>query len=420
MNTLTDLRHTLDQHADDVADPTVARTAAVHHRVAVVRRRRRAVGTGALALAVVAGVATAVWPRGSTGAGPAAPIVLGQRAPATIGSLGYTYRTDGHGETFGRSGSVKVSASTKPQLFSWTTDASDSVQVTTPGGDVVHSAKTDFRDFVVIQPGESGKLSVRVPRGRVGLASYALTDAAPAGYTKAGTTYRQEVAGVPLVAARIGDPGQAELRTSFAATGGQVSVQDMCSGLPKGDVVNVSIDHEGRLSGGCDSLGTFDPGAGGGYVMHAGHVGRRVQVRVWASAGYHSTAPLPASSVPALRIGISFYGPVVQRRIAGNFVATIVEHGGHTWRLTSVHPSDGAPIRLPAATRDRVAAMTWRTHGHTVVYFGAGSSKAPEGGSFAGGRAGLPDLWVPAGSPVRAYLHRGNGTFGVALYERVD
>ena len=96
MNTLSDLRRTLDQHAGDVADPAaVARAAAVHHRVAVVRRRRRAVGAGVLALVVAAGVTTAVWPRGSQEPAPAAPVVLGQRAPTTIGSLGYTYRTDG-------------------------------------------------------------------------------------------------------------------------------------------------------------------------------------------------------------------------------------------------------------------------------------------------------------------------------------
>jgi hypothetical protein len=420
MNTLSDLRRTLDQHAGDVADPAaVARAASVHHRVSVVRRRRRALGAGAVALVVAAGVTTATWSRDPQGAPPAAPVVLGQRAPETIGSLGYTYRTDGDGEAFGLRGAIHVSASTKPQLYSWTTDGARQVSVTLPNGDVVHSARVGFHDFAVVNPGESGKLTVRVSRGHVGLASYVLTDAAPAGYTKAGVTYRGTVAGVPLLTARIGDLRQAVLRTSFVAPHGQVSVQDMCVGLPKGDVVNVSINHRGRIGGECDSAGTFDPGSSGSYVMHIGHPGRRVQVRIWASAGFHDTTPLPASSVPSLRMGVAVYGPVSQQPIAGNFVATVVEHGGHTWRLTSVRSSDGAPIRLPAATRDRVAAMAWHTHGSTEVTFGAGSSKAPEGGHFGGG-GGLPDLWVPAGAAVRASLDHGTGTFGVALYERVD
>ena len=55
MNTLSDLRSTLDEHAERVPDgEAVVRTAAVHHRVSVVRRRRRAVGAGALALVVAA------------------------------------------------------------------------------------------------------------------------------------------------------------------------------------------------------------------------------------------------------------------------------------------------------------------------------------------------------------------------------
>jgi hypothetical protein len=422
MNTLSDLRRTLDQHAGDVVDPAaVARSAAVHHRVSVVRRRRGAVGAGALALVVGVGVVTAVWPHHSQGgAAPAAPIVLGQRAPETIGSLGYTYRTDGHGEAFGRTGSIKVSESTKPQLYSWTTEGADTVRVTLPDGDVVHSTETGFHDFAVVAPGDSGKLRVAVTSGQVGLASYALTDAAPAGYTKGGVTYRDQVAGVPLLTARIGDLGQTVVRTSFVSPGGSLSVPDMCSGLPKGDVVNVSINHDGRVVGDCDSLGVFDPGSSGGGMLGVGHEGRRVQMRVWVSAGYRSPAPLPASSLPSFRLGAAVYGPVPQRSVAGNTVPIVVEHGGHTWRLRSVHQSDGAPIRLPAAPYDRIAAMAWSTHGSTEVTFGADSSKSPEGGNFSGGRAGLPDLWAPAGSPVQASLDHGTGRFGVALYERTD
>ena len=84
MNTLTDLRRTLDQHADDVADPTaVVRTAAVHHRVAVARRRRRTVGTGVVAGVLVAVAAVVVWPRVSSDPVPAAPVLLGEKAPTT-------------------------------------------------------------------------------------------------------------------------------------------------------------------------------------------------------------------------------------------------------------------------------------------------------------------------------------------------
>ena len=422
MNTLTDLRRTLDQHAEDVADPaTVARTAAVHHRVAVVRRRRRAAGAGVLAAALVAGVAAVSWPRTGGDALPAAPIVLGKRAPTSIQSLGYSYRTDGHGEAFGRTGTIKVSTSTRPLLVSWTTDNATAVRVTLPDHSVVHSTVSDFRDFTVIPPGEHGDLKVSVARGRVGLATYALTSAPPAGYTSGGLTYRGTVAGAPLLAARIGERGKAVLHVSYVAPRGWVSVHEMCTDLPKGAVINVSLNGDGRIAGtSCDSDGTFDPGTGGEASFPAGKPGRRVHVRMWVSAGYHDATPLPASSIPDLRLGVGVYGPLLQQRVGGYTVPTTVEQGGHTFHLVSWRNSTGRPIDLPAADADRVATMAWHTHGSTEVSFGAGGHSTPEGGNFGGGKAALPGVWIPAGSPVHASLVHGTGTFGVALYERTD
>jgi hypothetical protein len=422
MNTLTDLRRTLDRHADDVADPAaVARTAAVHHRVAVVRRRRRAVGTGALALAVLAGSAAVLVPRLTSDAEPAAPVVLGQKAPTTIGSLGYTYRTDGHGESFTGRGSIKVSASARPRLFSWTTDGAAIVRVTLPDGDVLRSTTQGFGDSVVVGPGDQGRLAVRVSTGHVGLASYTLTGAAPAGYTKAGVTYRATVVGSPLLTARIGEPGQSVLHTSFVAPHGWIGLGVMCSALPEGYVLNVSLNGDGRTSGeSCDSDGSFDPGAHLGAAFPMKHPGESVRVRAWISKGLHDATPLPAGSVPDLRIGVGVYGPLAQQRVGDNLVPAVAERNGHTWTLATRRTSSGAPLRLPAASADRVAEMAWHTHGSTEVTFGAIGTDAPEGGSFGGGRAGLPGLWVPAGEPVRASLDRGRGSFGIALYERVD
>ena len=72
MSTLADLRRTLDQHAADVSDSeVVARTASIHHRVTVVRRRRRAVAAGAVSLPLLAAVAATVLPRATTQPRPA-------------------------------------------------------------------------------------------------------------------------------------------------------------------------------------------------------------------------------------------------------------------------------------------------------------------------------------------------------------
>jgi hypothetical protein len=421
MNTIDDLRRTLDQHAGDVADPAaVARATAVHHRSVSVRRRRRAVVASGLAAVVLAGAAVVSWPRGSD-ALPAAPVVLGQQAPTSISSLGYTYRTDGHGESFGRNGSVKVSASSDPRLYSWTTDGGRSVSVTLPDGEVVHSDRQGFGDFVVLDPGAEGTLRISTPSGHVGLASYALTDAAPSGYTKAGVTYRASVAGSPLLAARVGELGQAVLHASYVSPGSVYGISVMCAGLPHGYVLNVSMNGDGRTAGdSCDSDGSFDPGSHVGAVFSPTHAGKRVRVRAWVTRGYDDPTPLASGAVPDLRIGVGVYGPIKQLHVARTDVPTVVEHHGHTWDLAGTSVSTGAPIRVPAASVDRLATMAWHTHGQTEVTFHVDSAQAPEGGRFGSGQAALPGAWTPAGSPIEASLDHGTGTFVVATYRRAD
>jgi hypothetical protein len=210
------------------------------------------------------------------------------------------------------------------------------------------------------------------------------------------------------------------MHSSFVAPRGWIGIGVMCSDLPKGYVLNVSINGDGRTSGeSCDSDGSFDPGVGIGASFSMQHPGKLMRVRSWISTGLDDPTPLAAGSVADLRIGVGVYGPLPQRRVSGITVPTVVERDGHTWRFGEWRSSTGAPIDLPAFPHDRVAAMMWRTHGHTEVTFGAGPDQTPMGGSFDGG-GGLPGLWVPAGAPVRATLDHGRGTFLVALYERAD
>jgi hypothetical protein len=424
MNTLNDLRHTLDQHADDVVDPAaVARTSAVHHRIAGVRRRRRATGVGVLALAVAA-AAFVAWPRGSQEPTPAGPVVLGQHAPTTMRSLGYTYRTDGHGESFDRAGSIKVTASTEPQLFSWTTDRTTSVRVTTPEGDVLHSTRTGFRDFVVLAPGDSGRLTVRVDRGRVGVASYDLTGSAPAGYTKDGVTFRQDVAGARLLAAAISDRGQDELTASYVAPDGPVLENLVCGGLQKGQVLTLTFNGEGRdwsERTNCDGRDVFDPGAAGGGMDRIGTPGSTVVVRAYVTQGLRGTRMLHADQVRDVWMGFGVYGPIAQTSVGGWRIDDMAEAYGHTWRLTTTRTSSGAPIEMPAADHDRIATLVWSsTSDSSSASFRAGESQLTGESATGGGQAADPGLWTPAGARVHARLERGTGTFGVGLYERAD
>ena len=124
MNTLSDLRSTLDEHAERVPDgEAVVRTAAVRHRVSVVRRRRRAVGAGA-SRSPSSSAPRSAWSADRSDASPSAPpVVLGVKAPETITSLGYTYRTRRLGESVRRPGSVeRRRRRPAAALLSWTTD----------------------------------------------------------------------------------------------------------------------------------------------------------------------------------------------------------------------------------------------------------------------------------------------------------
>jgi hypothetical protein len=425
MNTLTDLRTTLDQHADSVSEAeATARLTAVHHRVAAVRRRRRAVGTGALALVLLAGTAVALVPRLTSDAQPAAPVILGQRAPTTMTSLGYTYRTDGHGAAFRSSGSVDVPKSDDPQLYSWTTTTSDTtVTVRTPDRETWHSDVTAFRDFVVIPAGVFGRLEVSADRGGVGVASYHLTDAVPAGaYSKGGITYRPEFAGAPLLRGIVSDRGQTDLTTSFVVPSGPVEFHLVCSGLPKGDVVHIVVGGKQSESGDSRSCGDpteFDPASQSFSTQaHVGRPGTTQTVHIRVTGGFHDLTALPTGTAPDLRVGLGLYGPVQSVRTGAGRVPRIVEHGGHTWSFnTAATRSSTQALTMASAPVDRVAEIALQTRGTTVVGFRAGGYRGSPGTSGGGVLGGF---FAPADAPVHVSLTQGIGSYGVALYERTD
>ena len=427
MHTLDDLRRTLDQHAEDVADPAaVARTSAVHHRVAAVRRRRRATGAGALALALLAGLAAVLVPRVATDSLPAAPVVLGERAPTTMDSLGYTYRTDGTSASGSRRVGVVVKPSDQPQLYSWAADQATEVKVHVPGGEVWDSVYTHFGDFVVVPPGASGRLSVAAARGEVGIARYTLTDAPAPGYTRNGVTYRDSVAGRNLLAAAVAAPGSTQASTPLQLLGGRVVLAPLCTGVPSGYDVVVTVDGRRTIAGDCSDPNAFDPAGTGGYTQRLGPDGKTVTVRVLLTDGLHSTTPV-TGDFAHLKLGVGVYDEVgsygPDQRMAGIPVGNAVEHGGHLWTGGHARLSHGAPVRIPATAVDQVAAVSWRASGFVRTTFVV-QGETPQLGEFANGPrpgvAAMGNLWVAAGHAVRVHLNRGKGPFVVSFYFRND
>lgn len=429
MNTLTDLRRTLDRHADDVADAgtdavTVTRTTAVHHRIAVVRRRRRTVGAGVVSLALLAGVAAVVLPRGTSDALPTGPVVLGERAPGSISSLGYAFDATGRSQVIRGSGKLRLGESDTPRLLSWTLHGATTARFTLPGPEVHRTTVTHFGDFLYVPAGEAGPILVSAPGGSVGIATYDLSDrVTPAGYTRDGVTYRSTVAGTSLLTARIADD-TTDVTTSYVAPDGPIQVRVMCTPLPRGYVVNVSLNGHGRVSSGgapCDSDGTFDPGASGYVQLRQGKPGRRVVVRAWISRSFRDANAVPASELRDPRIGVGVYGPVEQVRVGGYQVPRTLEAEGRTWTLGDLdegRPGDTLGFAVTAA--DRMAAVAWHSSGRSTIDVRVGRDVTSSGESESGGRAAMPGIWVPGGSTVRVTMPRGEGTFGAVLYDRVD
>ena len=416
MNTLSDLRSTLGEHAERVPDgEAVVRTAGIRHRISVVRRRRRAVGAGGLSLALVlVGAATLVG-RGTSDGLPAAPTVLGVKAPTTLRSLGYTYRTDGSSETLNGGGSIEVKASTQPRLVSWTTDRPTVLHLRLPGGDRLTSSLSRFHDFAVLPPGPGGKLQVTVPEGRVGVATYDLTAARPDGVTRDGITFRRTVAHTPLLGAAIGGAGQTEIRTSLDAASGQTRISVLCAGAPSGSTAHVTTA-DAEITGGCDD-DAFDPGANIIGTSSLGHAGRAVPVRVWVS-GPGSSAPLPSGS--DVRIGVGLYGPVVSQKVAGMPVERVLEYAGHTWDFRRAVVKHASPLRYTTGSEPSLAVVALRFgRAPTDLSFSATGMPTQRSGFAGEGSGSTGPFWVPSDAHVQVTVSRP-GALGVGIYERDD
>jgi hypothetical protein len=419
MNTLSDLRSTLDEHAEQIPDgEVVVRTAAVHHRVSVVRRRRRAVGAGVLSLALLVGGAASLANRGHHDAFPVAPTVLGVKAPDTITSLGYTYRSDGSAQTFDDHGTILVDESTQPRLLTWTTDRPTTVRILFPALGSWTSTVSAFHDSVVIPPGPGGKLQVDVDSGRVGVATYDLTDAQPDGATRDGITFRRTVAGTPLLSAAIGAAGQTKLHTSLSGVRGPVRIAVLCAGVPSDSLVHVVMAGAENTAGCGDT--SFDPGSDVVGTSPLGHAGRTLPVRVWVSGPGTDRPPSPASA-DGVRIGVGLYGPVAADRVAGTAMDRTIEYGGHTWSLAEVDRSSGSPIRLNGRRDPTVAQVNLAVHSNkpTFLTFLATETSDQKSGFGGPGSGSTGPFWVPSGATVRA-TRSTPGAFGVGIYTRAD
>jgi hypothetical protein len=426
MNTLHDLRATLDQHAHDVHDDvSVARVAAVAGRARQARRRRAGAVVAAAAV-VVAGVVTAPML-----ADPTPPHgqrwLAGHEAPATIESLGYTYRFVEGVESGDRPARLPLGVSDGPRLVTWASEA-DEVEVDANiDGYSTTSMATGFGDFVVVPPPESPRFTVRADGARSALAVYELDpDELPEGITEAGLTFRERVGSDRFVEAVVGERGDTDVSATITLPEGGLRVADHCEGVATNDGlwVNVEIGDGGSAaSSGCDA-DEFDPGGVGGTTFEEGAFGEpgdTVRVRMWVSERVEG----PVVPVPDARLAFGAYsvGPPAAV-VAGWDMPQLYEHEGHLWSFVSAHTSEpgvGFLAWRNQDSRNALAVASFSGAGRARVSFRADGTGADRSTSTGNGSDVVGELLPGEGASIEVHGSAPTSTrLGYALYERVD
>jgi len=420
MNTLQDLRATLDQHASGVhGDSTTARVAAVAGRARVVRRRRAAgVGAAAVVAVVVTG-ALALLPDREPG--PA-------DAPDALTVLGWRYEHQVTERTEGDRLSVDLPASDLPRVVSWSTTGADQGVEVRYDGERWNSEDADFDGFTQLPPGYSGEVSVRGPAG-LALATYDLdTTSSPEGVGTGPTTFREDVAGYDFLGAGAGEPGQASVEVDVRPERGMIWLAYYCQGLPAGARIHVNwVGAEGAFidNGGCDDGTTFDPGGSPGTGLTvAGRAGEVSAMRLWVTRG---AEPVTDGEFPDLRLGLGLYdaspGAV---SIAGIQMRAQVEHAGQVWELVDTATAgEGQVPQIQVPDRGRFLVAEAVRASARLRYAVSVDGRRVEGDTTfigtGGGGGGL--VRVPAGGVVSLRfgtpLDRVAGS-GLALYQQVE
>lgn len=419
MNTLQDLRATLDQHAAEVGDDlTSARVAAVHGRARVVRRRRAA-GVGAAAvLAVVVATAVALGPRPAPG--PAA-------APESLTALGWRYQLDDTASSGSDRVVLELPASDLPRLVSWSTRGPDQAVVVRWSDRRAASEVADYGDFVQVPRGFEGAVSVSGPEG-LALASYVVdASVSPEGVGDGLTTFREDVAGIDLLGAAAGEAGQASVAVDLRPGRGMVWLGYYCEGLPAGARMHVGwVGERGDLVfGGCDSGDSFDPGGSVGIGLPPGRwADEDATLRLWVT---RDGRPVEDGEVPGLRLGLGAYTdsspPTV---VAGIGLRDRIEHEGHVWALVDVAVGGAGEVPRIETPADGTFLVTEAVRGRgTVRYAITVDGRRAEGDTiFAGGGGGGGDrVSIAPGSvaSLRFGTPRDRVTeAGLGLYRRVD
>lgn len=356
MNTLHDLRSTLDQHAEGLHDgERYARPVAVRARIRAVRRRRAGAVAVAAAALVVAGVAGFGALRGPSVVEPAGPTVLGLEVPETWMIDEFPYELDRTATFSGDRDRIELvgDGDGPARAVALYADGlgSGSATLFSDGEAIARVIGDEDAELPVPVSNPGATLSVRltgVPAGaRAGVAVYTATDELAEGVGNGTAVFRQVVAGSELLAAGFSDETRPEVRFTFHGRLARAAFASYCASAENGLRLNLEIDGDGAVSGRCQRQDARDAGTSRYTFPDETGPARDHTVRAYLTRG---DADEPVSS-PDTAFGAAVYRRLVaQQSVAGTWVESVIEHAGRAWRLARV--IDGASARIPARDSD--------------------------------------------------------------------
>lgn len=354
MNTIDDLRATLDGHAEALPDTErYVRPVAVRARIRAARRRRTATVAVAAAVLLVASTVTVL----STVSGrhdldPAGPSVVGVQVPRQIDVLGFPYAVETT-RSLGSGGRVELADSGRSRAVLLAGHSLGTGSATLfLYGEPVARVRGQEQVSVPVTVGQ-GDLELRVrldgaaADATAGVAVYDTTEELAPGVSDGEVVFRDEVAGNSLITAAFSDGDTAEATVHFRGRLDQRGLADYCNPDPgeKGLWLNVSLDGHPASGTTCRDDGSRDPG--GNWSTFDGTKSRAHTVEVYLTRG--SRGPRVSSGA---QVGLGVYDVSVPSvSVLGADVPRRVESMGRTWVLDRVESSGSATVDTAGGDR---------------------------------------------------------------------
>lgn len=414
MNTLDDLRGTLDQHASGLHDAErYARPVAVRARVRTVRRRRAGIAAVAAAVVLLTGVATMDALRTPRTVEPADRVVAGVDVPARIRVLDFPYALlsvrsladSAHLQPSDHEQAVVLAAS----------DLGTGSATLYADGQAVARVRGDQQVAAPYPIGNGGtglqvRLSGAGPDARAGVAIYEATGATASGVTHGSAVFRDRVAGATLAGAVFSDDhGAATASVDVPGRLDRLGLSHYCRTDEEGLWVQVSVDGDGAIGSSCSSAAVDD--AGPGWSTLDDHTAGTHHVEVYLTRGPDG----PRVSTGAT-VGIGIYSlPPAAAHLLGMDVEPTVEAAGRTWVIDRVVDGDHAVVDTGDA--DRLLGFLGEGSRTWVTYRGdTDRGQSSSMGSGPGSGAGrIIDTVLLAGDRYDVRLHTAEPTGAGAL-----